>query len=800
LATAPTGKTLSSSGHMLLAALLLILLFGLAAGTALSKSLTFDEGFYIVRGWAFFRTGELLPLGHPPLTNEISGLGVLLEPGLPDPRTLDGWDEANPEKVSEDLLWARGLDFGRVTFLARLPVVLLGLLLGAVVYRWACELYGPWSGVLALALAAFSPNMLAHTSLATTDLGVTAFYATALYAWWRFLERRTARWLVLTGLVVGLAQASKFSAALLVPTLIVLAAWAAMRRGPLVVHGKGRIGATLARLTVRLSRWPLGRLWTVLAVLALIGVIGLFVLWATHLFQMRPYPLSAYVAELKHFLWLAGKGHRAYFHGRFSLDGFWYYHPMALLLKTPLPTLLLLVVAMLTALVRRPGRAEGAVIFPLLVYLGASMLGSLNVGVRYLLPILPLMFVFSARLLQQGMPLMVLRAGYSAITVLALAGVSLWYFPDYLAYFNMTVGGPANGLKWLADSNLDWGQDLPALAEYVRDRGLSKIYLSYFGQADPAAYGIDAIRLPGWPPPEPESGRPAYHPMNPQPGVYAVSASNLVGLQLYGEDAMGYFLEREPLARLGYSIYIYEVPSAGRPRTDDSAWLAQCAVPQAAETEERLRRLTGVDDLPVIYFDCQQSLFFYDTPGWIVLPAGSEPVISLPQADYVGRAEDGTLRYSAWIVNGAPAPPAARVEFPPLNLPLPIAGYVELLGYQVNRAQALPGEELLLTAWWRVRQPPPPPVSIFAHMLAPDSSTVTAADGLGVPAELWRPGMVLIQQHRFTIPPGTPPGDYTLSVGLYSLSDQSRFPVYKSGSRVIDQIVLRTVQVAAPPE
>src|SRR5690349_9794495 len=83
--------------HLLLASLALIGMFGLVVGSALRSSPTFDEGFYIARGWAFLKTGHLMPLGHPPLTNVLSGLGVLLEPGLPVPQALSGWSANNAE-------------------------------------------------------------------------------------------------------------------------------------------------------------------------------------------------------------------------------------------------------------------------------------------------------------------------------------------------------------------------------------------------------------------------------------------------------------------------------------------------------------------------------------------------------------------------------------------------------------------------------------------------------------------------------------------------------------------------------
>lgn len=786
------------SRHVILAALLLGVMFALAVGSSLNKSPTFDEGFYIARGWAFLRTGHLMPLGHPPLTNELSGLGVLLEPGLPDPATLDGWEANNAEWVSKDLLWNRGVNTDRVVFLARLPIIWLGLLLGAVIWRWAREDYAPWSAHLALALYALSPNVLAHTRLATTDLGVAAFYVMALYAWTRFLHRRSGRWLVIGGIMFGFAQASKYSALLLVPTLGLMTLWYALRHGALVLKGDGR----LSRFSARLAGWPVGWLWTSLLALLIMGLVGLVALWATYLFSFRPYPLGAYVAEFQHLMGLAAEGHRAYLLGRFSQTGWWYYHPFTLAAKTPLATWVLFALALTLAAGRGMRSREWEIIVPALIYLGMSMLGSLNVGIRYLLPFLPLLFLFTARLASGPSPYGWLRSGALVILTGAVLVANLWVYPHYLAFFNLAFGGPDRGYRLLSDSNLDWGQDLPGLADYLRQRGAGRIYLSYFGHADPAYYGIDYTALPAWPPPPSDPDRPPFHPIHPEPGLYAIGASNLVGVQLYEPDSFGAFRDKEPVARIGHSIFIYEVS----PAEAEPTWFAQCAVPDPSgagwiappsETEAAITGLTGINDLEQIYFNCQQSLFFRENPGWLLLPDGIDPVIDLGEANYLARHTDGTPRYVVWRVVQAPPPPPSTVDFPAVSLPLPIAGHIELLGYTANKTEIKPGDTLTLTAWWRVLQPPPPPVSIFAHLLAPDGSLLQAGDALGVALEYWQPGMVIVQQHQFPLGEEAVPGDYTLSVGLYALDTGQRFPISQSAERVVDRIVLRSIRITA---
>ncbi|MBN1427122.1 MAG: glycosyltransferase family 39 protein [Anaerolineae bacterium] len=783
-----TSNNLRFALALIVVALLLCAMFGLSVGSSLEKSPTFDEGQYIGRGWLYLHAGSranLLSLGHPPLTSELIGLGLLLEPDLPKPAALNGWEEGNIELMSEDLLWQRGLNVDRIVFLSRMPIIFLGLLLGVIVWRWGREMYGLWSASVALGLVAFSPTVIAHTRLATTDMGVTVFYVATLYAWSRFLRRRTVYWLIISGLVFGLAQASKFSALILVPTLGVMTLWIAWQKRGLALRQGGR----LASYFDQLGKKPFGWLLQALASLLVMGLIGALVVWGCDRFTMRPLDPGYYLGELQHFLSLASEGHRAYLVGRFSQGGWWYYHPFTLLVKLTLPELLILLAAITAVIIRGIHQAEWELLFPTLIYLAVSMSGSLNVGIRYLLPILPLLFIFAAR---KGLgirrPIRV-RLVLSGVLVICQAVVSVLTYPDYLAFFNVAAGGSDNGYHLLADSNLDWGQDLPGLAKYMQERDIGQIYLSYFGHSDPAYYGINAIALPGWPP---DRGGPVFYPMNPQPGFYAISASNLVGVQLLDQDTFGYFRAREPIASIGHSILIYEVPPAG---SQSLTWAGQCSIPEPTESQETLIERTGIPELRHFYFDCLRSLPFQPGPGWLVMPPGAQPLVDLGDPDYLARFPDGSLRYRVWQVDGAPPAPSSKVDFPDAPLPIPIAGYLELLGYEVAPVDIPVGKTLVLTGWWRVRELPPLNISIFAHLLAPDGRAVQVGDALSVRPEDWLPGMVFIQQHILAVDENILPGDYSVAVGLYSLSTGERFVISEMGDRLVDHIVLRSVRV-----
>ncbi|NIV34707.1 MAG: phospholipid carrier-dependent glycosyltransferase, partial [Anaerolineae bacterium] len=191
-------------GHWSLV-ILLLAFFAQAVTSVPLKAPTFDEGFHIARAYAYVRTGDLrMQQNHPPLVSLLAGVPLLLMPELTPPEEIPRWDDAFLFHFADNLFWRLGHDADKMLFLARFPIILLGTLLGAFVYRWAREAHGPLAALLALGLYAFAPNLLAHTRLVTTDLAVTACGFIALYAFWRYLRGPNAWRMGLAGLALGL--------------------------------------------------------------------------------------------------------------------------------------------------------------------------------------------------------------------------------------------------------------------------------------------------------------------------------------------------------------------------------------------------------------------------------------------------------------------------------------------------------------------------------------------------------------------------------------------------------------------
>jgi hypothetical protein len=209
---------------------------------------------------------------------------------------------------------------------------------------------------------------------------------------------------------------------------------------------------------------------------------------------------------------------------------------------------------------QRPSRWTIACLaLPVVVYALLTLMRGLNIGHRHLLPVYPFLFVGAGRAAAWAWPSRTRAPAWRRALIVALAAGCLaapaCVHPDYLAYFNGLAGGPAGGHRWLVDSSLDWGQDLPALARWQRENGVRPLRLAYFGTADPVAYGLDAKWLPS------HLAPPQHHIERrvERGDVVAVSATLLHGLYLPPEDAalLARFRDREPIGHAGYSILIY---------------------------------------------------------------------------------------------------------------------------------------------------------------------------------------------------------------------------------------------------
>jgi hypothetical protein len=789
--------------HYLAAAMLLWLLFAQTVRGAVISSITFDEGPHLAVGYATLRTGDfrLQPVHiHPPLANVLAAAPLLLDPSLPDPRLIPGWDIASLSAVTDAVVWRHSPPDG-MALAGRLPIILLAILLGAFVYRWASDLAGHTAGLLALFLCALDPNIVAHAQVITTDMGVVTFGFIALYSCYKFQISNTCTarrrkchksqkwWLAVTGVALGAALAAKVTAALLAPLIVVI----------VLLAGRDAIARRVERIVV-------------------IGLIAFVVVWAAYGFEIGrvpglpvPIPAATHVKIYQSLQQHYDEGHPSFLMGMNSTRGWWYYFPVAFLVKTPLPTLILALVSIVLAVgygvsgIRggKPASHKSQVaawtlgLFPA-VHFVTALWSSVDIGYRHLLPILPFLFVFIGIQISNLKHLHCAQAQVSQISnhpvtlspyhlvTLSVILLLAWYavgaatiFPHNLAYFNELAGGPENGYNWLVDSNLDWGQNLKELKAWLaeRARGISRVYLSQFSPARPDVYGLEVTQLP----PSPRAA--PFARFNPAPGWYAIGATTLQGVYTPDVNTFAYFRAMTPAARIGHALFVYHVAES------QGQWVAQCASPTAPLDADEIKASFGRDDLRLVQFDCSTSWWYpaNDAPGWYILSPHSElPPGATLEAH--ARQPDGRPLYDIYKIG--------RTLAPPLHTDGNMAdGPLTFLGFQVNRTSAHPGESVELWTFWRVKQTPNHPLSLMAHLVKPDGAPIAVGDGLGVPIEQWQPGDVIIQRHQLKVPNGTLNGNYSIQAGVYWLDTLQRLPTVDENGAPSDRLILKSVDV-----
>ena len=390
---------------------------------------------------------------HPPLARVAAALGPYLfgarSAGTPDVNMFSKSNEGLK------ILYANHR-YDRTLALARVGILPFFWLTCLVVYWWGKRYFDKATAVFAVFLLSMVPPVLAHSSLATTDMALTAFLTAAFLTGLIWIERPTRTTALWFGASAGLMVLSKFSCLVFLPAsaAAVLAWYVAVKRPSMSELAVG--------IRQRLPSFGL-------AILA-----ACLLIWAGYRFSWGKYgPAPELWAGIQQVKEHNAEGHTGYLLGQRRIEGFWYFFEVALAVKTPLAYLVLLGMGFVMA-VRR--RTEARWCIPAAFAGGILVVGALsriNIGVRHVLPVYVAFSVIAAAAAMHLLKGRWWMKAALALLVVWLSGSSLLSHPDYLAYFNELGGSEPE--KILVDSDLDWGQDYKRLATRLREVGATEV-------------------------------------------------------------------------------------------------------------------------------------------------------------------------------------------------------------------------------------------------------------------------------------------------------------------------------------
>jgi hypothetical protein len=539
-------------------------------------SLTNDELVHIPSGYHYLVTGNFrLNPEHPPLAKMWACLPLLVV----RPKVYLEPDGADQEFARFTVLaslefWQRNqLSFKKISVWSRAPMILLTLGLGVLIFVYGRQLFGARAAVLAVALFSLEPTMLAHGWVVHTDVAAAFAYLLFFFTLHAYFRASTILRALCVGVAMGIALLIKFSMVILIPVLIVV----------LMYH------------LIRANRFGVSRSKSALHACMMFAVVVVS-LNAAYYFQhpalaapevnsvLRTAPASLPAERLLNWFALLSKviptyylfglytvfihnhfGHPTSLLGQFSVFGWWYYFPVAFALKTSLPFLILSVGALgwaLYAAVTGRDKRLALLLVGLAVYLGVAMTSSINIGVRHIAPVFPFLFLLSGAFLDR-----LLKSNRAKLAQVLVVLLLTWMsvdavraYPHYLAFTNeLTFGKPSWAL--LADSNVEWGQDIGELAQYLKARGEKNLVGSLSGGwATPPMYDI---KLLDFAPPDLQTASTKYvaigagflNGASVPPGLKDAN-----GVELSDEQRRDYFANYrtlKPEQVFGNSIYLY---------------------------------------------------------------------------------------------------------------------------------------------------------------------------------------------------------------------------------------------------
>jgi hypothetical protein len=512
-------------------------------------SFTADEPSHFAAGYAYWLNKDyLFPSDTPPLTRILGGW-IPLALGAPRPETTPSWPTRNAYMIGSEIVNAMTPQQARrVITMSRAPFILFPLAIVLVIWLWARDMFGATvAGALAVC-AAGEPTLIGHGALIKSDVPAAAMAVLFGYLAWRYWERPSKPRFIAMSAVLIAAVLTKFTLLALVPVAVGIA----------LIRGRRVAGAAATLIAIYVAmlaayQFHAGRVSKAELGQVLRAGVGIDVREINSVSSLLPWPTQFLKGVT--FIGAADKsaGFGAYMLGHSIRGAQPLYYPLCWAIKSPIAFQILCIAGAVTSLiaaVERRGASADAVIWGFAAYFAWLAIRShFHIGFRHFMPVLPFMILgcgfFLANLSRRWM-----QAGAAALVLWAVAA-SVWIFPNGISYFNEWIGGPRNGWRYLADSNIDWGQNFRDLGRYVSERKIPTIRVALFG-LDAIGHYIPSDRFEFFDPASP-----------PAPGVYAISVNTLLGAPDYQPGPhFAWFRSRMPDATAGYSILVYRVSAS----------------------------------------------------------------------------------------------------------------------------------------------------------------------------------------------------------------------------------------------
>ncbi|HEX8974557.1 MAG TPA: glycosyltransferase family 39 protein [Patescibacteria group bacterium] len=595
--------------YKLLVVLILAFFTAVSVLNAKNDSAIFDETAHIPAGFSYVTQHDMrLNPEHPPLLKDLAGLSALIFAHPKFDTTQSYWttDINGQWDAGHNFLYQNGNNADAIIFWSRLPIVLISVIFGLFIFLWAKEIAGIAAGLFALLLYACDPNILGHNHYVTTDLGIAAFLAFAMYFFLKFIKNPSWKNAFWGGIFLGLVHTVKFSSVIILPIMGLLLIFYPLIRKISYDEKENR------KFSKRLAQVGMYLLKGIFAFAVSMAVVWIIFFANTYkepkevLTQTIEYyfpaddpganaqitrkallalnqtnigrPMSEYVLGVAMVFKRVAGGNGAYFLGQVSNKAFIDYFPVVFIIKETIPFLFLIIFSLGYSIVQtmraatktgkhwfkerfmrflQGGLLQYSLFGFIAFYAYISITGNLNIGFRHLFPILPFAYILITKKTfdflknKQLVSKKAFRILFSIIIVWIMTEPLISY-PYYMSYFNETVGGPKNGFNYVTDSNADWGQDLYRLKDWLDQHPeIDKIHVDYFGGGD-TAYYLGNRYLP-WS----DNKRPIEN------GWYAISVNFRQG-SIYDttkpdNETYRWLLNHTPVDQVGTSILIYHI-------------------------------------------------------------------------------------------------------------------------------------------------------------------------------------------------------------------------------------------------